>query len=73
MATQYKYMKAQSWCLENNMKIYIEPISKGRKPNIRIVINNKGKIIKGEKIYTQDNKVSKVIYNLYLHLYDKFH
>ena len=62
-----------SWCLENNIKVYIEPISKGRNPNIKIVINNKGKIIKGKQIYTQDKNVSKVIHNLYLHLYDKFH
>jgi len=63
--------EAMSWCLANNIKIYVEPISKGRKPLVKIIINNKRKITKGKKIYTQNSEVSKVIFNLYLHLYNK--
>ena len=64
-------LNAMSWCINHNIKIYVEPTSKGRKPLVKIIINNKGKITKGKKTYIQNSEVSKVIFNLYLHLYNK--
>ena len=63
--------EAMSWCLANNIKIYVEPTSKGRKSLVKIIVNNKGNISIGIKEYIQDKNVSEIINSLYLHLYNK--
>ena len=64
-------LNAMSWCINHNIKIYVEPTSKGRKPLVKIIVNNKGKISIGIKEYIQDKNVSEIINSLYLHLYNK--
>jgi hypothetical protein len=72
-----KYLKAQSWCLNNNIKIYMVAI-KGKK-SVYIDINIKGKIIRSPKIYAYQNAhkdfpkedASSKIWDLYLYLYNK--
>ena len=64
--------KAMSWCLHNNIKVYVEPINKGKKSNVRIVINNKGKITKGKQLYIQDERLSNKIKEIYYFLYNRY-
>ena len=51
------YLQAQSWCLENNIKVYIVPIKGKKECNIEIYDNQK---IASDKIW-----------DLYLYLYNK--
>ena len=48
-----KYLKAQSWCLENNIKVYIVPIKDSNATFIEI--NDDGRIIKSPHTYTSQN------------------
>ena len=62
-----KYLKAQSWCLENNIKIYIVPIEGKKKCYVEI--NDDGVLIKSPHTYTSQNDASSKIWDLYLYLY----
>ena len=62
------YLKEQSWCFENNIKIYIKPI-KGKK-SCYIEINDNGKLIRSSKIYNSQFEANKKIWELYLYLYN---
>ena len=64
-----KYLKAQSWCLENNIKVYIVPI-KGKK-KCYVEINDNGELIRSPKIYDNQKIASDKIWDLYLYLYNK--
>jgi len=72
-----KYLKAQSWCLENNIKVYIVPI-KGKK-KCYVEINDNGELIRSPKTYAYQNAhkdfpnedASSKIWDLYLYLYNK--
>jgi len=61
-------LKEQSWCFENNIKIYIKPI-KGKK-SCFIEINHNGKLITSPKIYNNQLEANKKIWQLYLYLYN---
>jgi len=68
----------ESWCFANNILIYGEAIA-GTKL-VRIVVNNKGQIKKGEREYKQGNQVKandekwwEVVYLLRKNYYDKHH
>ena len=64
-----KIQKAISWCLKNQIKIYVIPINKGYKSKVKIHINISGKEQIGKDIYYQDIKLSEKIQELYLHIY----
>ena len=64
-----KYLKAQSWCLKNNIKIYIVPI-KGKKKCF-VEINDNGELIRSPHTYTSQKDASDKIWDLYLYFYDK--
>jgi hypothetical protein len=68
------YRKAISWCLENDIKIYVEPIRQGKRPPVIIVVNFKGRIKKGKIEYAQQNNLvwDKIndIYNAYFDFYN---
>jgi hypothetical protein len=61
------YLEAQSWCLKNNIKIYIVPIA--NKKECTIEINNNGKIIKSPLEYKNQKIASDKIWDLFLYLY----
>ena len=63
-----KYFKAQSWCLENNIKVYIVPV-KGSKA-VFLEINDDGTLIKSPHTYTYQKDASDKIWDLYLYLYN---
>tara|TARA_R110002096_G_scaffold130920_1_gene280552 strand:- start:27 stop:242 length:216 start_codon:yes stop_codon:yes gene_type:complete len=60
---------AMSWCLKNDIKIIIKPLSKTGKPDALIEIHMQGKIQIGKEIYRQDKKLGHKIQELYLYLY----
>jgi len=62
------YLKAQSWCLENNIKVYIVPV-KGSKA-VFLEINDDGTLIKSPHTYTSQKDASDKIWDLYLYLYN---
>ena len=62
------YFKAQSWCLENNIKVYIVPV-KGSKA-VFLEINDDGTLIKSPHTYTSQKDASDKIWDLYLYLYN---
>ena len=64
-----KYFKAQSWCLENNIKIYIVPIQFKKECFIEIFDN--GNLIRSPKKYKDQTEASDKIWDLYLYLYNK--
>ncbi|QDP50507.1 MAG: hypothetical protein Unbinned92contig1002_4 [Prokaryotic dsDNA virus sp.] len=68
------YRKAVSWCLENDIKIYVKPIRQGKRPPVIIVIDFKGQIKKGKIEYEQNKKIvwEKIneIYKTYYSLYN---
>ena len=64
-----KYFKAQSWCLENNIKIYIVPIQ--LKKGCFIEIFDNGTLIRSPKKYNDQTEASDKIWDLYLYLYNQ--
>ena len=64
-----KYLKAQSWCLKNNIKIYIVPI-KGKKKCF-IEINDNANLIRSPQDYENQSIASDKIWDLYLYLYNQ--
>tara|TARA_R110000764_G_scaffold232817_1_gene325433 strand:- start:166 stop:390 length:225 start_codon:yes stop_codon:yes gene_type:complete len=64
-----KYLKAQSWCLENNIKVYIVPIQFKKECFIEIFDN--GNLIRSPKKYKDQTEASDKIWDLYLYLYNK--
>ena len=63
------YLNAQSWCLENNIKVYIVPIKESKA--VFIEINDDGTLIKSPHTYTSQKDASDKIWDLYLYLYNK--
>jgi len=59
-------LKAQSWCLDNGIKIY--PLASNTGDHY-IEINNNGAIIKSPEPYMQEDVFAK-IWELYFHYYD---
>ena len=52
-----KIQTAISWCLKNEIKIYVKPISKGYKSKVKIHIDLSGKEQIGKETYYQDIKI----------------
>ena len=63
------YLKAQSWCLKNNIKVYIVPIQFKKECFIEIFDN--GNLIRSPKKYKDQTEASDKIWDLYLYLYNK--
>jgi hypothetical protein len=63
------YLKAQSWCLDNNIKVYIVPIKESKA--VFLEINDDGTLIKSPHTYTSQKDASDKIWDLYLYLYNK--
>ena len=64
-----KYLKAKSWCLENNIKIYIVPIK--FKKECYVEIDNNGQITRSPHTYENQSIASTKIWDLNLYLYNK--
>lgn len=64
-----KYLKAQSWCLDNNIKIYIVPIKNKKECYIEICDNSL--FIKSPNTYKNQSIASSKIWDLYLYYYNK--
>jgi hypothetical protein len=62
-----KYLQAQSWCLENNIKVYIVPIK--HKKKCYVEIDNNGQITRSPNIYDNQSIASSKIWDLYLYLF----
>lgn len=66
--------KEMSWCLENDIKVYLQPIRQGKNPPVIIVINFKGKIKEGKIEYNQKDiklwEKIKEIYSTYFSFYN---
>ena len=66
----------QSWCFKNNIFIYPEP--DGRYGEVRIVVNEKGNILRGAHLYRQyklkknDIRWHTVVEKLYTEYYNKY-
>jgi|TARA_R100000388_G_C7128230_1_gene104186 hypothetical protein len=63
-----KYFDAQSWCLEQGIKIYI--VAMRNRKECFIEVNDNGKITKSPKTYKNQSIASEKIWDLYLHLYE---
>lgn len=48
-------LKAESWCLKNNILIYAEPIVGNRL--VRVVVCYKGTLIRGQKVFKQSGQL----------------
>ena len=62
--------KAQSWCLKNNIKIYIKPIKNLKE--VQVEINNNGQIITSPNLYKNQSIASNKIWQLYEFFYLKY-
>lgn len=63
------YLKAQSWCLNQNIKIYIVPIKNKKECFIEVYDN--GLITKSPQTYKNQKIASDKIWDLYLYLYNQ--
>ena len=63
------YFEAQSWCLANNIKIYIVPIQ--NKKECHIEVDNNGQKTRSPLTYKNQSLASDKIWDLYLHIYKK--
>jgi hypothetical protein len=63
------YLKAQSWCLKNNIKVYIVPVR--NKKECFVEINDDGKLIRSPQEYKNQSIASEKIWDLYLYLYNQ--
>ena len=63
------YLKAKSWCLENNIKIYIVPIR--NKKECYVEVDNNGEIYKSPHTYKDQSIASSKIWDLNLYFYEK--
>ena len=62
--------RAMSWCFENDFKIDVLPVRKGKRSLVTLNVLKRGKIIKeGAKEYIQNQKLAEKINNIYVHLY----
>lgn len=61
------YLKAQSWCLEQNIKIYIVPIKD--KKECFIEVNDNNNITRSPMFYKNQSIASDKIWDLFLYLY----
>jgi len=64
-----KYLKAKSWCLEQNIKIYIVPI-RNRK-DVYVEVDNNGEIYRSPHTYKDQSIASSKIWDLNLYFYEK--
>ena len=64
-----KYLKAKSWCLEHNFKIYIVPIR--FKKECYVEIDNNGQITRSPHTYENQSIASSKIWDLNLYFYEK--
>lgn len=63
------YLQAQSWCLENNITVYIVPIQ--NKKECFVEINDNGELIRSPQEYVNQSVASDKIWDLYLYLYNQ--
>ena len=63
------YLQAQSWCLKNNIKVYIVPIQYKKECFVEIFDN--GSLIRSPKKYKDQTEASNKMWDLYLYLYNK--
>jgi hypothetical protein len=64
-----KYLKAQSWCLKSNIKVYIVPIK--NKKECFIEINDNGILIRSPHEYANQKIAGSKIWDLFLYLYEQ--
>jgi hypothetical protein len=62
--------EAMSWCFKNDIKVIVKPLSRTRRPDVKLEIHREGRIQTGKEIYRQDKKLGDKIQELYLYLYD---
>jgi len=62
--------EAMSWCFKNDIKVIVKPLTKTRRPDVKLEIHREGRIQTGKEIYRQDKKLGDKIQELYLYLYD---
>ena len=60
---------AISWCLKNDIKVIVKPLTKTRKPEVVLEIHREGRIQTGKETYRQDKKLGDKIQELYLYLH----
>ena len=60
-----KHFEAISWCIENGIKVYVNPTKKG----LSVQINDNGQLIQSPETYTKKQADLKV-WALYLYLYE---
>ena len=63
------YLQAQSWCLENNIKVYIVPVKNKKECYIEIYDDNR--LIRSPNKYKNQSIASDKMWDLYLYLYNK--
>ena len=63
------YLQAQSWCLKNNIKVYIVPIQYKKECFVEIFDN--GSLIRSPKKYKDQTEASNKMWDLYLYLYNQ--
>lgn len=69
-----KEMKIFKWCIDNDIRVYREPTRLGKKPPVIIVLDYKGQIKKGTKVFSQGTQeLEHKIAEVYEWAYDRAH
>jgi len=46
-------MEIFKWCIKNDIRVYRQPLTSGKNPNVILVMNYKGQIKKGTQVFKQ--------------------
>ncbi len=46
-------MEIFKWCIKNDIRVYRQPLTSGKNPNVILVMNYKGQIKKGTQVFQQ--------------------
>ena len=69
-----KEMEIFKWCIKNYIRAYPEPIGPGRKQKVYIILDYKGQIKRGKKLYIQNSDEYKEnLRNVYEWAYNNAH
>lgn len=63
----HEHHKAMQWCIKNNIKVAVNPTTKG----LRVIINERGKKKLSPGTYSKTEANNKV-WELYLYIYKKY-
>lgn len=65
-------IRIQKLCWDNNIRAYVKPTRQGKNPPVTIVLEYRGQLIEGKKVYKQNSpELSEMLTEVYLWAYNR--